>query len=160
MWSWSKCCSIISMLSYPIRQRKGGASLGIYNLIFGFRPGKCGCLLHLQVVRRRRQWQLAQKKTPEMAVSGVFTFASLGYNLIAWWHYIICRSEMQYSKFMSQWQSRDKRRDCHAKKNVTVTDYVTKIPFEIDSLLWFCTGYQNAYSERISSLLIIYSYFP
>ena len=37
-----------------------------------FRYGKCDRILHLQAVRRKRQWQLAQMKTQENGLSGVF----------------------------------------------------------------------------------------
>ena len=48
-------CDIITMLSHPIRQRKGGVSIGPDNIILGFRCGGRSQLLHLQMVRRERQ---------------------------------------------------------------------------------------------------------
>lgn len=65
-------CDIIPMLSHPIRQRKGGALHEHDNFVLGFCCGKCYQLLHLQMVRRKRQVTTSLNENPGGCVSGVF----------------------------------------------------------------------------------------
>ena len=64
-------CDIIPMLSHPIRQRKGGGFREFDHIFPGFCYGRCSQLLHLQKVRRKRQWQLAKMKAPESLPPGL-----------------------------------------------------------------------------------------
>lgn len=48
-------CGIIPMLSYPIRQRKGGAPYGYIDFSFGYYRGWCGMPLHHQMAGWWRQ---------------------------------------------------------------------------------------------------------
>ena len=76
---------------------------GVDNFISGFRYGKCDRILYLQVVRRKRQWQLAQMKTPENGLSGVFACELHGYNFISGYRYCsICKNVFQYTKSEKQ----------------------------------------------------------
>ena len=51
----SKHYFVILLLSHPFWQQKGGVLLGFNNFFLGFRYGRCNQLLHLQMVRRKRQ---------------------------------------------------------------------------------------------------------
>ena len=65
-------CDIIPMLSHPIRQRKGDGLHEHDNFVLGFCCGKCYQLLHLQMVRRKRQVTTSLNENPGGCVSGVF----------------------------------------------------------------------------------------
>ncbi len=73
-------------------------------LIYHFRIGKCSCLLHMQMVRRKGWQQLAsdaqpqnEKKPRQLELPG---FRLCIFNMLdsfAYWYYSICKSWLQYS---------------------------------------------------------------
>ena len=69
-------CDIIPMLSHPIRQRKGGGSIGPDNIILGFRCGGRSQLLQGTTVTT------SQIKAPEVTTPGLSLCVSIDDNII------------------------------------------------------------------------------
>ena len=73
-------CDIIPMLSHPIRQRKGGGSIGPDNIILGFRCGGRSQLLQGTTVTT------SQIKAPEVTTPGLSLCVSIDDNIILSWY--------------------------------------------------------------------------